>query len=99
VTGRSWLERLRAAPPGGRPADGAAESAPANRARRRLIALLCLFDALLIAAVLVSFQATDLVEEERTLVETRTVYEILYQDMTITRTEVITQLLPYGSVP
>ena len=99
MTERSWLERLRSALGPPRPPDGAEESAPANRARRRLIALLCLFDALLIAAVLVSFQATDLVEEERTLVETRTVYEILYQDLTITRTEVITQMLPYGSVP
>jgi hypothetical protein len=64
-----------------------------------LIALLCLFDALLIAAVLLSFQTSDLVEEEQMLVETRTVYDILYREQTVVQTETITYVLPYGSVP
>ena len=99
MTDRSWLDRRPPSQRGPRlvPATGA--GAPASRGRRRLIALMCLFDALLIAAVLLSFQSTDLVEEERMLVETRTVYEVLYRDQTITETQIITHLLPYGSVP
>ena len=99
MTDRPWLDRLLSAARASQSPDAAKEGTPRNRARRRLIALLCLFDALLIAAVLLSFQATDLVEEERILLETRTVYEILYLDQTVTHTEIITQLLPYGSVP
>jgi hypothetical protein len=99
MTDRSWRDRLPAFHRDRRPVPPAGGGVPANRGRGRLIALLCLFDALLIAAVLLSFQATDLVEEERTLVETRTVYEVLYRDQTVTQTETITHLLPYGSVP
>jgi hypothetical protein len=77
----------------------ATEGGATDHGRRRLIALLVLFDALLIAAVLLSFQAADLVEEERTLLETRTFYEIIYRDQLVTQTEVITRILPYGSVP
>ncbi len=77
----------------------ATEGRVTDHGRRRLIALLVLFDALLIAAVLLSFQAADLVEEERTLLETRTFYEIVYRDQLVTQTQVITHILPYGSVP
>ena len=99
MTGRSWRDHLPALGRAQRAEPPAGERAPANRGRGRLIALLCLFDALLIAAVLLSFQSADLVEEERVLVETRTEYELLYLDWTVTQTETITQLLPYGSVP
>lgn len=98
MTDHSWLADVVARLRTPDPARPAADRTP-ERARRRLIALLCLFDALLIAAVLLSFQTTDLIEEERTLLETRTSYEILYRDQVITQTEVITHLLPHGSVP
>ena len=70
-----------------------------RRGRKRLLALLFLFDALLIVATLLSFQSTELIEEEQMLEETREVYEIVYREQVITLTTVITKIVPYGSIP
>jgi hypothetical protein len=40
-----------------------------------------------------------LVEQEQTIEETRAVYEVLYHDQVVTVTTVITQVVPYGSMP
>jgi hypothetical protein len=61
--------------------------------------LLFLFDALLIVATLLSFQNAELIEEEQTLEETRQVYEIVYREQVVTVTTVITEIVPYGSMP
>lgn len=68
-----------------------------RQGRRRLLMLLFLFDALLIVAVLLSFQETELVEQEITLVQTREVYDIEIRQQVITHTTVITQIIPYGA--
>jgi hypothetical protein len=90
---REWLERVL----------GVTGHVPTQnvvrRGRKRLLALLFLFDALLIAATLLSFQSAELVEQEQTIEETRAVYEVLYHDQVVTVTSVITQVVPYGSMP
>ena len=68
-------------------------------AKMRLVALLILFDALLIAAVLLSFQRAELVEEEVTLLQTREVYDVNVLEQVVTHTTVITEIIPYGSEP
>lgn len=68
----------------------------ARGSRLRLIGLFVLFDALLIVAVLLSFQTTELVHEEVTLEQTREVYDIRITAEVITHTTVITQIMPYG---
>ena len=65
----------------------------------RLVALLILFDALLIAAVLLSFQRAELAEEEVTLLQTREVYDVNILEQVVTHTNVITEIVPYGSEP
>jgi uncharacterized membrane protein YidH (DUF202 family) len=70
-----------------------------NQSRKRLIALLILFDAVLIAATLLSFQQAELIEEEVTLLQTKEVTDILNQDQVFTTTTAITEIIPYGSVP
>jgi hypothetical protein len=60
--------------------------------------LFVLFDALLIVAVLLSFQTNELVHEEITLEQTREVYDIRITEQVITHTTVITQIMPYGWV-
>ena len=68
----------------------------AHGSRLRLLGLFVLFDALLIVAVLLSFQTTELVHEEVTLEQTREVYDIQITEQVITHTTVITQIMPYG---
>jgi hypothetical protein len=70
-----------------------------RQSRKRLIALLFLFDAVLIVATLLSLQKAELIEEELTLLETKEVYDILYQEQVFTQTIVVTEIIPYGSVP
>ena len=70
-----------------------------RRGRKRLLALLFLFDALLIVATLLSFQNAELIEEEQMLEETRDVYEVVYREQVVTVTTVITEVVPYGSIP
>jgi hypothetical protein len=65
----------------------------------RLVALLILFDALLIAAVLLSFQRAELAEEEVTLLQTREVYDVNFLEQVVTHTTVVTEIIPYGSTP
>ena len=82
---------------------GASEPTPAQnvtgRGKKRLLVLLFLFDLLLIVATLLSFQSAELIEEEQMLVETRDVYEIVYREQVVTVTTVITEIVPYGSIP
>ena len=87
----------RPTPPGG--VDLATEKQTIGQGRKRLIALLFLFDAVLITATLLSFQQAELIEEEVTVLETLEVYDILNQDQVFTTTTTITEIIPYGSVP
>jgi hypothetical protein len=70
----------------------------ARSGRLRLLGLLVLFDILLIAAVVLSFQRAELVEEVIELEQTREVYATVIIEQVITNTTVITQVIPYGSV-
>ena len=70
-----------------------------QRGRLRLLALLVLFDLLLVVAVVLSFQATELIEEEITLQQTRQVYDVEIRRQVITDTTVVTKIIPYGSTP
>jgi hypothetical protein len=63
-----------------------------------MLGLFLLFDALLIVAVLLSFQGTELIHQEVTLVQTRAVYEIQVSEQVITHTTVVTEIMPYGWV-
>ena len=62
----------------------------------RLLGLFFLFDALLIVAVLLSFQGMELIQEEVTLIQTREVFESRIRELVITDTTTITQVMPYG---
>jgi hypothetical protein len=70
-----------------------------RRGRKRLLVLLFLFDALLIVATLLSFQNAELIEQEQVVEETRDVYEVVYREEIVTLTTVITEVVPYGSIP
>ena len=87
----------RISPPG--IADVRSEREAIRQSRRRLIALLFLFDALLIVATLLSFQKGELIEEEMILLETRESVEIQYTREVFTETITIIEVVPYGSVP
>jgi hypothetical protein len=65
----------------------------------RLLGLFFLFDALLVVAVLLSFQGTELIQEEVTLIQTREVFEVQIREQVITDTTVITRVMPYGWAP
>jgi hypothetical protein len=60
--------------------------------------LLILFDVLLVVMVVLSFQSTELVEEEVELRQTREVYEVQVHQQVITQTVIITEVIPHGSV-
>lgn len=68
----------------------------AHQSRLRLLGLFLLFDALLIVAVLLSFQGTELIQQEVILRQTRAVYEIQISEQVITHTTVYTEIMPYG---
>ncbi len=74
------------------------EGRSARWGRVRLLGLFFLFDVLLIVAVLLSFQGTELIQEEVTLKQTREVYDIQVHEQVITHTIVVTQIMPYGWV-
>jgi hypothetical protein len=76
-----------------------AERDVVRQGRLRLLALLFLFDLLLIVATLLSFHQSELVEEEITLQQTKQVYDYVYHQETITETTVVTEVIPYGSEP
>ena len=76
--------------------NGGQESQGARWSKLRLLGLFFLFDALLIVAVLLSFQGTELVQEEVTLIQTREVFETRIREYVITDTTTITQVMPYG---
>lgn len=76
--------------------NGTQENQGARWSRLRLLGLFFLFDALLIVAVLLSFQGTELVQEEVTLIQTREVFETRILEYVITDTTTITQVMPYG---
>lgn len=75
-----------------------ANQARAHKSKLRLLGLLILFDTLLIAAVFLSFQSAELVEQVIELEQTREVYATVVIQKIITYTTVITQVVPYGSV-
>ena len=70
----------------------------ARRSRWRSLGLLILFDVLLVVMVVLSFQSTELVEEEVELRQTREVYEVQVHQQVITQTVIITEVIPHGSV-
>jgi hypothetical protein len=86
-------ERAR---PGRLPVGRLEKQSSARSSRLRLLGLFFLFDALLIVAVLLSFQGTELIEEEVTLQQTREVYDIEIRELVITQTQLITVVKPYG---
>ncbi len=67
--------------------------------RLRLFVLLLLFDFLLIAAVILSMQKAELIEEKSIRIATREVYERWIRERLVTATETITLVVPYGSLP
>ena len=73
-----------------------ADSKTLHRGRLRLLALLLLFDAVLISATLLSFQKAELIEEETILLQTRQVYDIEVREQVITNTTMVTEVIPYG---
>jgi hypothetical protein len=75
------------------------EGQGARWGKLRLLGLFFLFDALLIVAVLLSFQGTELVEKEVTLIQERTVYATRIHEYVITDTITVTQVMPYGWTP
>lgn len=77
---------------------GKGKAAEVRQGRARLLGLLLLFDALLIIALMLSYQETELVERVIELEKTRQVYETVIVQQTITQTQVITEVVPYGSV-
>lgn len=72
-------------------------SGKGNRSKWRLLGLLVLFDLLLIAAVLLSFQETELIREETTLRQTREVFDVQIREQVVTHTTFVTEIIPYGS--
>ena len=81
------------------PPNKAQDGQGARWSKLRLLGLFFLFDALLIVAVLLSFQGTELVQEEVTLIQTREVFEVQIHEQVITDTTVITHVMPYGWTP
>jgi len=77
----------------------AQEGQPARWGKLRLLGLFFLFDALLIVAVLLSFQGNELVEKEVTLIQTKEVFETQIREYVITDTTVVTQVMPHGWTP
>jgi hypothetical protein len=75
------------------------ESQNGRWSKLRLLGLFFLFDALLVVAILLSFQGTELVQEEVTLIQTREVFEIKIREQVITDTTTITRVMPYGWSP
>lgn len=69
-----------------------------RKGRLRLLGLLLLFDALLVAAVFLSFQSAELVQNVIELEQTREVVATVVIETIITHTTVITQIVPYGSI-
>ena len=67
--------------------------------RTRLIALLFLFDTLLIVATLFSFQRAEVRTELIELEQTKEVLAIQYRQEVITHTTAITTIIPYGQDP
>ena len=88
------MTRRRRAPP-----NVAREGQSGRWSKVRLLGLFFLFDALLVVAVLLSFQGTELVQEEVTLIQTREVFEVQIREQVITDTTTITRVMPYGWTP
>ncbi len=77
---------------------GPARHRGVRQSRWRFLALLILFDILLVAVVVLSFQRTELVQEEVELRQTREVYDVQIHQEVITQTVIITEVVPHGSV-
>lgn len=70
-----------------------------RKSRLRLLGLLFLFDVLLIAAVLLSFQQSELIEQVTQLEKTREVVVTVIVEQANITTKIITEVLPYGAIP
>ena len=75
---------------------GTSPEQSARATKLRLLVLLLVFDTFLIAAVLLAFQTTELIDQEVTLEQTRQVYDIQVRNQVFTHTTIITQVRPYG---
>ncbi len=67
--------------------------------RMRFIVLILMFNVLLISTLLLALQQGELRREVITLQATRMVYEERIRTETITSTQIITRIIPYGSQP
>lgn len=68
-----------------------------RQSKLRLLTLLVLFDLLLLAAVLLSFQQKEYIDRVQVLEKTREVIVTVIIQQTVTSTRVVTEILPYGS--
>lgn len=68
-----------------------------RQSKLRLLTLLVLFDLLLLAAVLLSFQQKEFIDRIQVLEKTREVIVTVIIQQTVTSTRVVTEILPYGS--
>jgi hypothetical protein len=69
-----------------------------SRAKLRLLGLLFLFDILLVAAMLLSFQSVELIEQEQVLYRMQERFDVQIDELVITHTTQVTRVIPYGSV-
>jgi hypothetical protein len=69
-----------------------------RRSKWRSLGLLILFDVLLVVMVVLSFQKTELVQEEVELRQTREVYDVQVHQQVITHTVIVTEIVPNGSI-
>lgn len=67
--------------------------------RMRFVVLILVFNVLLISTLLLSLQQGELKREVIILQATRMVYEEQIRTETFTHTQIITQIIPYGSQP
>jgi hypothetical protein len=77
--------------------DLAAEKDVIRQGRIRLLALLFLFDSLLIVATLLSFQKTELRIREIQVLETQEAVERFVEQVNVTETIRTTEIIPYGA--
>ena len=68
-----------------------------RQGRIRLMALLFLFDSLLIVATLLSFQKDELIVERTYVLETQEAVERIVEQVGITETIHTTEIIPFGA--
>jgi hypothetical protein len=65
----------------------------------RFVILILAFNILLLSTLILALRQGELRREFVTLEATRTVYEELIRTETITHTQIITRIIPYGTQP